>query len=351
MKKLATLLLLCSAMATYATVWSVDNNENSAGQFTDLQTALDTSIVSAGDTLYVSGSPTSYGTITITRKVTLIGAGYNTNKENSHASVLNIAYYQQKYDEFDNLLSTPNGSVITGFLITNYIYLYGTNNLTISRNKMESLNLVSGNGAITGNSNNIFIKNNIISVVGDNTKSTNVVISNNIITTHFSSFRSSSVVITNNLFIGDGQFYYVEYAVVTNNIFYKKDVATNNDYCIFNNNISFQGTTTAFIYDNNTGANNQEAVNPLFVDVSGTAFDYAHDYHLSANSPGKNAGTDGTDIGIFGGASPFPQGGLTTPHQTSAFSGLPQMLKMNVQNTVLPADSTLHIEIQAIIPQ
>jgi len=40
-----------------------------------------------------------------------------------------------------------------------------------------------------------------------------------------------------------------------------------------------------------------------------------NDYHLKADSPGKNAGKDGTDIGIYGGSYPWKEGSLPfNPH-------------------------------------
>ena len=97
----------------------------------------------------------------------------------------------------------------------------------------------------------------------------------------------------------------------------------------------------------NTGVNNQIDVDPLFVNVSSTTFDYAYDYHLQATSPGKNAGTDGTDIGIYGGAYPFPSGG-EVPWQTSIKPYMPQILEMNVLNAVIPLNDTLQVQVKAI---
>jgi hypothetical protein len=48
---------------------------------------------------------------------------------------------------------------------------------------------------------------------------------------------------------------------------------------------------------------------------SSTSFSYSDDYHLKSTSVGVNAGRDGTDIGIYGGAFPWKEGSLTfNPH-------------------------------------
>src|SRR5205814_159888 len=81
MKNITT-FLCCIALyagSAWATVTTVSNNANSPGQFTDLQAAIDAA--SNGDTLYVHGSPTTYGTITLNRSLTLIGTGYNPQKD------------------------------------------------------------------------------------------------------------------------------------------------------------------------------------------------------------------------------------------------------------------------------
>jgi len=106
------------------------------------------------------------------------------------------------------------------------------------------------------------------------------------------------------------------------------------------------GANTSFDYASNTGGGNLENVDPLFVSVASSVFDFSYDYHLEDLSPGKEAGTDGTDIGIYGGSYAFPSGG-DVPWQTSAMPALPQILRMNILNTVLPENGTLQVQIEA----
>jgi len=44
------------------------------------------------------------------------------------------------------------------------------------------------------------------------------------------------------------------------------------------------------------------------VDIYTNGYDSHHDYRVKAGSLAKNAGSDGTDIGLFGGANPFKEG-------------------------------------------
>ena len=82
---------------------------------------------------------------------------------------------------------------------------------------------------------------------------------------------------------------------------------------ILNNNISYSGIN---ITTQNVGANNlfgQEA-GSIFVKED-SDFEYGNDYHLQADCEGKNAGKDGTDMGIYGGAFPWKEGSIPfNPH-------------------------------------
>lgn len=48
----------------------------------------------------------------------------------------------------------------------------------------------------------------------------------------------------------------------------------------------------------------------ILENAPGNMFAYENNYRLKATSPGKNAGTDGKDIGIYGGATPYRDGAV-----------------------------------------
>ena len=53
----------------------------------------------------------------------------------------------------------------------------------------------------------------------------------------------------------------------------------------------------------------------IFIDPQGFVYNMKNDFRLQDSSPGKNAGKDGTDIGIYGGRYPWKEGGLpVNPH-------------------------------------
>ena len=66
-------------------------------------------------------------------------------------------------------------------------------------------------------------------------------------------------------------------------------------------------------------------------------FSWSYNYQLSETSPGHNAGTDGTDIGPFGGAYPI---------STTGEPKLPIIELFNINNPIIPLDSVLNIHIK-----
>ena len=338
------LLLVFAAFCTFqisATVITVSNNpvDDNAAQYASLQDAFDAA--TEGDTVLVSGSSASYGNATLTKQIVLIGAGYNPDNQTHFKSIIGSLTMQVGMDGFGNPVSNPSGSKIMGFEIS-YIYGYeDVDDVVLMRNKIYAIYLYYG-------SSEWDIINNIVDIVYDNNRNaSNIVISNNVIINYVGRFQEPTVLVTNNLFIKSSgySFSQISNAVITNNIFYGAETS-GCDYCIFNNNISIGAGYTEFIYANNTGGNNQVGANPLFVSVASTAFSYSDDYHLQGSSPGIDAGSDGSDIGIYGGLYPFPSGG-DVPYQTSAMPNIPQIIEMNVQNSVLPQNETLQVQVQA----
>jgi hypothetical protein len=137
--------------------------------------------------------------------------------------------------------------------------------------------------------------------------------------------------------------------------------------CTFNNNLSYlttiadpAGYTPANSFVNtftgtgggsNFGGGNIVGQDPLYVSVSNFN-DYVAtaNYRLQASSLGKNAGTDGTDLGIYGGSYPFPSGGAPgSGYDTSPMPPIPQVTELNIQNATVPVNGTLNVNVKANI--
>ncbi|MEO6832976.1 MAG: hypothetical protein ABI169_12280, partial [Chitinophagaceae bacterium] len=94
MKNILTLAALaCFALSNTAnaTVRVVNNNNPSPGQYATLAAAQ--SAASAGDTLLITGSVYNYNSLTITKRLTLIGTGHNPSTPNPAPSKLDDIYF------------------------------------------------------------------------------------------------------------------------------------------------------------------------------------------------------------------------------------------------------------------
>jgi hypothetical protein len=176
-----------------------------------------------------------------------------------------------------------------------------------------------------GNLNNIFIHNNIF----DSPQITSNA-SNNLSTVYF----RNNIVINKSTAV----FSNVYSMIIENNIFYGAE-PTGCTNCSFTKNITY--LCTAVPGAGNLGSGNLNSTNPLFVNYppSGGAFAYTYDFHLQPGSPGKLAGTDGTDIGIYGGMLPYDVG--ANPH-------FPQMMELTLPSgSSVPAGGTLNVHFKA----
>ena len=330
---------------------TVDNNANSAAQYTDLQTAVDDA--QDGDTILVAASPINYGYVTLKKTIRLIGAGYKGN-----ATIVDGIYLYRT-----NSVLSSSGSYISGFRITSSISLnphydgapYSNiyiSNVIIERCQIAYIGFSSGQYYKYSNisiRNNIF-QNSSIGLGGTIGVSlypfSNVIIENNVFTG--SSITSgvavslnsgipyilyltsaNGVTIKNNIFLDktDGVFSQVREATVENNIFYGAEPIDVGTYLIdtneagdiydslyvylnFNNNLQYYSTqdVTASGWFG-VGSDNLNA-DPLFIDypLDGSSFSYDHDYHLQVGSPALGAGVTGEDLGIYEGDYPFDPG-------------------------------------------
>ena len=105
-------------------------------------------------------------------------------------------------------------------------------------------------------------------------------------------------------------------------------------------------TSDVLPYGTNTGGNNLNNVASTTLFVSGvssiqnTPALYNIDWHLKVTSPGHNAATDGTDIGMYGGSYPMP-------NLTGISNLLPQMTLMNINNANVPVNGNLDVHFKA----
>lgn len=179
-----------------------------------------------------------------------------------------------------------------------------------------------------------------------------------------------------NIFLGNGSsgnLYNLYNVIVTNNIFTRSTgtvfAGSINGpvLCTFNNNLSnqttiadplsftpannFVNTFTGTGGGSNFGAGNIVGQDPLYTTAPNlNAFSFTANYRLQASSVGRNAGTDGTDLGIYGGSYPFPSGGTPgSGYDTSPMPPIPQITELNIQNATVPVNGTLNVNVKATV--
>ena len=105
-------------------------------------------------------------------------------------------------------------------------------------------------------------------------------------------------------------------SLIKNNIFLWKDNVNVQLSCtgnIINNNV-FVGSpdlgtnSVTYLYNGVAQAN-------IFLNQTGNLIDYTHNYHLK--DPSKYIGTDGTQVGLYGGSTPFKEKGVPSNPQVA----------------------------------
>lgn len=311
------------AVTAQATVRTVSNSPSQPAQYSDLQTAINGAAI--GDTLYVLGTGTQYPTVTIDKQLTIIGSGYAPPAPAQPTSVASIYLY-----------SNSGGSRLIGLNIPGYLYLYSSNIMA------ERCNLYYISAQVNGLNNMVFRHNYIYYYSMANANS--ALVANNIIHSngYLQNSNSNAVVVTNNLFMG----YYwhalqtFSNALVTNNIFWQSQPGDGTvSGCTFNNNISFQTNNNTLPFGSNGGSGNLVGVDPQFTNAPNNAVNYTYNYDLLPASAGNDAGTDGTDIGIYGGPAPWPN--------MSGVARIPRVREFNLQFSQVPQGGTVNATVKA----
>ncbi len=339
MSRLHLLCLLLSLFAlnqpSHATILTVSNNPLIPAQYTTFDAAYLAS--RAGDTLLFSVSQDIYsGSQVITKRLVLMGPGLDPNPPV-------IGQFSQRLKATvgitldSNSFGSASGTQIIGLYLWDETYFRGfLRNITITDSDVgRALDMRFGS------CRNFLIKNcrvNSIRLAGG-TYSSNVLITNNIVIGGINGARSRDL-ISNNLFIPGGGISDANNCNIINNIFIGGSMsgATN---CTFNNNIYFGTSTNPLPYGTNVGANNLNQ-DPQFVGALSTTtnFDVNSDYRLQNSSPGRNAGTDGTNIGPTGGLYPWY-------HQLSNDGQLPYVEMVNILNPSVAPGGTLQVRVKA----
>ncbi len=264
-------------------------------------------VSASGDTIYLSGGSFAVPA-TINKKLLIFGAGHypDYTLATGRTVLQNTLTLDENADGFH-----LEGIEINGDLI--FTNDKDINNVTV---KYCKINNVYIDGTTNPSTNLLFIRNVVNSFMLRNAIS--VLISNNIVGCISSSYGNT---ISNNIYLSrvygglyNQYLFGQDNNIIINNIFLETNyVGVSGNGNIFRNNLFVTSNpgygTSPTVSGNYTGVLQAD----IFVNQSGTTFNYTHDYHLK--NPGIYIGTDGTQVGIYGGTYPYKDGGVpSNPH-------------------------------------
>lgn len=328
MKKLFLCLAGAAAALTLnAKVWRVNYDENAQADFKTIKEACATTLVSDGDTLYMEpglhrGAEEDN---TISRSLTIFGPGWGFKANDGATTSIAVAHiYNDIIINVDNV--TIIGIVTQGNIRIKKAY----HNIHIERCKAKDIDIYAfGYTHYSGSRSNIIVRNNYASGsirLTDMQLLDNLIVENNIV--------AGGIYVPSGESATNGFHASVRHNIVTSSSYsitkgYGVYVYDNIIFC--NSPIDFKTIPDNYRFYNNVLAISQEqydadqtSVSPVgysnYADnifagatfantctdsIAGIWFDDAMRYQVRSDSPAKNAATDGTDCGAFGGEHPF----------------------------------------------
>lgn len=289
---LTGLLLAAATLATEAQTIRRVNNSGVTGTniYTTAQLAHDAS--SAGDIIQLEPSANSYGGLTITKNVTVVGPGYflglNTGLQaNPTPATLDQVFF--------NAGST--GASVSGVTVSSHIYI-GASGVSVQRNYLPGSYIYVGYGSVTSNLN--IRQNYIYGLYNYNAGANNVLVTNNIIGAAGTSLGSTTNgEFTNNVVLAGVN---IDNFNVRNNYFAGSFQPNNN---LYSYNISAQSSFSTA----NNNQNNVPQASVFALSPGTTQFDAWYQLKTGTN-PARGTGSGGTDIGAFGGNTPYKLSGI-----------------------------------------
>lgn len=292
MKKLNAVLVLLSVLfftnSANAHIWRVNNNAGVVADFTTVQAAHDAA--TAGDTIHLEQG--SYGALTMTKTLVVIGSGYYLSGSGNLGLQANSAV--ETYISSVTFNAGSSNSVVTGCTI-GYTYIYASN-VTLKRDYLTYWIY------LYANANNLTINGNYIyyGITQGGSPQTGLAITNNIIAPVYGITLDAATTGTfeNNTMLG-GTLNVYNFQI-DNNIFQSVPFYSNNS--VYFNNISNNGAVGSA----NGNQSNVTLVNNVWV-ASGTT---DGQYQLKAGGPGIGTGYNGVDMGAFGNVNPYKLSGI-----------------------------------------
>ena len=311
----AAVLTFVGAQTVSAKSWRVNNNSTKKANFVDINAAMASADVVAGDTLYLDPGSVLASAQTISKAVTVIGTGYFLQNGMVAATINN------------SVSITAEGTKLNGVYVNGEVNIQA-NNITLERCKINKrvysykgprygltvlqcfINNPKTDNSIEGEFRNAIIKNNII----------------------ISSYYSSSYFTSAIYNVHDSEI--ANNYLAVNKAYDKREVLYNVTNSQIYNNIIRHAKDPNFIFANSDAVNNNSIYNNVITaakdkypnltdivylgsaDMSSVFAPGTSDaaYRLKEGSPAKGAGKDGADCGPYGGATPYVESGLPLYH-------------------------------------
>lgn len=338
------LMMFMASVSLKATVRTVSNSSVYPAQFTSVQAAADASLT--GDTLQLMPSSTSYGNLNVSKRLVVLGIGVNngatTTPDLDCTLGITLQYSLPNANASNSvfqglIISSMSAAVgVSGVVVEHCYFLPSSTsiepgvNFRIARCTGSSTPIRMNAGGVLSNS---LFSNLTISSVNNISQSGGLISNCIIVNSSWSSLRN--ILITNNIFL---------------NLTRSGSInSSNNQGCVFNNNLTYNYPQPLLPSAGNSGSGNLENQQPLFVNVPSSAnyytstphyTNFTYNYRLASNSPGKNAGTDGQDLGLYGGQYPWTA--------NIGFPGIPQITEMEILNSVAPVNGSLNVRVKAV---
>jgi hypothetical protein len=315
-----SLLFLCMLVLAHkseAKIWTVDNTPGSGADSTSVQGVIN--VASANDTIIIMPSITNYADISVTKKLYIYTRGHSSN---------NLDKDRRVYMSSINIATGGSGSIIKG-LSSSYFYISGNNVNVQNCLAYVFLYIYSNNNVILGCVFTSTVFTLSISDGAYNNIISNCYFVNRITNGSYSGSSygmlhggNSSNLIKNCLFAeiisggsvsGNGFVFFKEsYAKVYNCLLWSNHPTrarfdTLNYGSIFKNNLTYSANSKVAALP---GTGNLNDTLPVFVGGYNSSnnlpfFRPENNMRLSSSSPGKNKGTDSTDVGLYGGGYNF----------------------------------------------
>jgi len=306
MKRLLHLILAVLAVTGMASakVITVDNKPGSVAMFTSAQAAVDAAV--PGDTILLAGSPTSYGTIRLSKSLNLAGPGWGLEENKVPGINKNAASCAISVGRDVN--GSSSGSTFTGLAVE--YWLYWDSSAAVDGHTLDRCRVDGGVNAFWGR----VTITRCVFPTGVELNRSGSKISNSIILS--SCKLGLGVTADHCVFSNPNVVFGNELSSVSNSLFFGRPTQET-----FRSN--FRGSVTYCMAT-------AELDGPTFLpegggNINGVPVELAcvwtgstdGKWQLRTNSPAKGKGFNGVDIGAFGGALPYVLSGVpSTPRVT-----------------------------------